>query len=422
MDVLWEGRPDNGKDSRTPLQERNEQIVNNDILKSDKQTDQYSIETVQNSLENINLETEREYQSIDKNVLGQVYELYCFRGGGFGFRKPGMTVEGFRALVVDSLLYGKDTIRARREAELITSSILSKSATCIDFDRFLTALQMLAKRVNWSKVEHIFGTLNGVTSDGKLLVVLSRLIQDSPRKKPSFIGSLKESVPAYVSTSQERIHRNYLFQEVIASRQLQSLFEKNQRGFQVLYKHYLRRDACLSGNEHKVSGKSHLSINDMRRFTHDFGIFPDYISMESLRETILDTVAGSENHGKGTSDKNSVELHNIAEFVRCTVMIAYYSFGKETFSAMVKITSLEPSVVVSRVILLFQLMNYMKEKRPCPPMPVDYVRFKDNDNQTPIGKTPPRNRKYSVTGSPLSLTERRNKSFSSPQTKGSPLK
>ncbi|EME29687.1 uncharacterized protein Gasu_29100 [Galdieria sulphuraria] len=57
---------------------------------------------------------------------------------------------------------------------------------------------------------------------------------------------------------------------------------------------------------------------------------------------------------------------------------------------------------MDRLFCLFRLLNSCKEKKSCPPMPVDYIRFKDSDNRTPVGHTPRRIRKYSITGSPLS--------------------
>lgn len=330
-----------------------------------------------------------ESKSSQRNALYQVYEMYSFRGGGVGFRKPGMKVEGFRALIVDSKLYGKDRIRARREAELVASALLSKSGTSIDFDQFLVGLQMIAKRIPW-KVDGDSNNTN-CTSCEKLFAIISQLANP-----PCDENANKESI----TTIEERIYRNHLFQNVMAMPPLATLLEKNQKAFQVLYKHYLRRDAFLSGSEHKVSGPSQLSINDMRRFAHDFGIFPDYIQLESLRETLLDTVNGY--HENRKEERISVELTSLEEWIRWLVMVAYYSFGDETFKQLNQTKVLEPRLVMDRLFSLFRLLNSCKEQKPSPPMPVDYIRFKDIENRTPIGHTPRRIRKYSVTGSPLS--------------------
>ncbi|GJQ13229.1 hypothetical protein GpartN1_g5020.t1 [Galdieria partita] len=359
---------------REPLQERNQH---------DHAT---STDPSSKSVEPVSQSQDIRHQASHKSALYRVYEMYSFRGGGIGFRKPGMKVEGFRALIVDSKVYGKDKIRARREAELVASALLSKSKTSIDFDQFLVGLEMIAKRVPWSQTEH---DDRKSTCLEKLLGVVSQLALQFSHENDS-----KESC------IEERIHRNELFQNVMTMTPIQTLLEKNQKAFQVLYRHYLRRDAFLSGSEHKVSGPSQLSINDMRRFAQDFGLFPDYIQLESLRETLLDAVNGYESRRETTGV--CVELKSFEEWTRWLIMVAYYAFGEETFMQLNHTKVLEPRVVMERLFRLFCLLNSCKEKKSCPPMPVDYIRFKDSENRTPLGHTPRRIRKYSITGSPLS--------------------
>ncbi|EME29688.1 uncharacterized protein Gasu_29110 [Galdieria sulphuraria] len=272
------------KVSREPLQERNQCTDNTPSDPSSKPWEPISSHN----------------QASQRNTLYRVYEMYSFRGGGIGFRKPGMKVEGFRTLIVDSKVYGKDRIRARREAELVASALLSKSGTSIDFDQFLMGLEMIAKRIPWSQMEQHGDDRN---FKEKLLTMVSQLAIHSSNENDNKLSC---------TAIEERIHRNKLFQNVMMMTPTQSLLEKNQKSFQVLYRHYLRRDAFLSGSEHKVSGPSQLSINDMRRFAQDFGLFPDYIQLESLRETLLDTVNGYENRREMTHDMNiSVELKSL---------------------------------------------------------------------------------------------------------------
>ncbi|KAK4526543.1 hypothetical protein GAYE_SCF25G4459 [Galdieria yellowstonensis] len=356
------GIPENCQLDRVPLQEKNQSVHH--LAPTDEQTSKHTSTCYPPSLQ--------------RNTLYQVYEMYAFRGGGVGFRKPGMKVQGFRALIVDSKVYGEDNIRARREAELVASTLLSKSKTSIDFDQFLMGLEMIARRIPWSQGNKYSSPCE------QLFAIVSQLVTENPHQETT------------CTAIEERIHRNKLFQNAMNA--LSSLIEKNGKAFQLLYRHYLRRDAYLSGAEHKVSGQSQLSINDMRRFAQDFDIFPHYVQLETLRETLLDTVNG---YDERKDHRISVELNSLEEWIRWLVMIAYYAFGDETFAQLHETQILEPRIVVERLYCLFRLLNACKEKKPSPPMPVDYIRFKDSENRTPLGHTPRRIRKYSITGSPI---------------------
>eukprot|EP00871_Galdieria_phlegrea_P001147 jgi/Galph1/2032/GphlegSOOS_G701.1 len=365
---------------------------------------------------------------IDKATLREIYDAYSFRGGGFGYRKPGLTVEGFRAIVVETKLFGKDDIKARREAELVTSAILSKTTTNLDFDQFIRALCMLAKRVPWSKLKGNIAEAASLSAEEKVLVAVSQLQRWYDNDKQSWSSptdttkndnkeALSLSRMFFSSPRSERERRYNVFKVAVKKHPLHNLLDKNQKGFQVLYGHYSRREAAGTNSDSKTYGSAGISTNDLRRFAQEFGIFPDFMQLEDLRETMLDVTSCSDaptSPGSAASGNYST-ITTLEQFVICLVMIAYYAFGEQPIKSLEDVEKVDPSEATERLIALFRRMNFMREKRPAPPMPVNFVRFKDLENSTPSGSTPVRKRHVSIPSSPQSSAEKSKKSSSAPR-------
>ncbi|GJQ13108.1 hypothetical protein GpartN1_g4899.t1 [Galdieria partita] len=359
-------------------------------------------------------------QMIDKSVLREIYDTYSFRGGGFGYRRPGMTVEGFRAVVVDAKLFGKDDIKARREAELITSAILSKSTTNLDFDQFIRALSKLGKRIPWSKIKGEIAEATHLSSEEKVFVTICQTLKGSDYERSPIETSqspLKERMtsgrPYFSSPKSERERRNSMFKHAAKKNPLCSLIEKNQKAFQVLFTHYIHRETGNSAHDSKYSSISGISTNELRKFAQDFGIFPDFMQLEDLRETMLDVTSTSDilsTPGSAATGNYSL-ITTCEQFNICLIMIAYYAFGEQPIKAFEEVEEVDPNEATERLLSLFRRMNFMREKRPAPPMPVNFVRFKDLENCTPSGSTPVRKRQVSRPNSPQSSAERVRRGF-----------
>jgi len=363
-------------------------------------------------------------QLIDKAVLREIYDTYSFRGGGFGYRRPGMTVEGFRAVVVDAKLFGKDDIKARREAELVTSAILSKSATNLDFDHFIRALSKLAKRIPWSKAKGEIAEATNLSSEEKVFITICETLKGRDNEKHRNMSPtettqcfIKEPMasgrPFFTSPKGERERRNAMFKSVVKKYPLCSLLEKNQKAFQVIFSHYMQRETGNSVYDTKYNPLPGISTNELRKFAQDFGIFPDFMQLEDLRETMLDVTSNSEivsTPGSAATGNYSM-ITTCEQFIICLVMIAYYGFGEQPIKTFEEVEDVDPNDATERLISLFRRMNFMREKRPAPPMPVNFIRFKDLENCTPSGSTPVRKRQVSISNSPQSSAERIRRGF-----------
>ncbi|GJD10674.1 hypothetical protein Gasu2_48530 [Galdieria sulphuraria] len=363
-------------------------------------------------------------QMIDKSVLREIYDTYSFRGGGFGYRRPGMTVEGFRAVVVDAKLFGKDDIKARREAELVTSAILSKSATNLDFDQFVRALSKLGKRIPWSKIKGEIAEATHLSSEEKVFVTICQTLKGSEYERNRNASPVQTSQSpmrermafgraCFSSPKSERERRNSIFKYAAKKNPLCLLIEKNQKAFQVIFTHYMHRETGSSAYESRCSSTPGISTNELRKFAQDFGVFPDFMQLEDLRETMLDVTSNSEilsTPGSAATGNYSI-ITTCEQFTVCLVMIAYYAFGEQPIKAFEEVIEVDPNEATERLLSLFRRMNFMREKRPAPPMPVNFVRFKDLENCTPSGSTPVRKRQVSVSNSPQSSAERVRRGF-----------